>query len=149
MKTLWLILQHFKHRFLQSSPLYRRYTVSNVSSLSECFLERTFCDGAQFSYRIILNLLYGLETTSFQSGFNFGKQEKVCWGQVRRIGWMGHNRCLMFCQITADEKGRVSRRIVMVQHPSLVFPQFRPLPAHRARALKSAKTSWYSCLFTI
>jgi len=42
----------------------------------ECFLERTVCDGAQFSYRIFLNLLYGLETTSFQSGFKFGKQEK-------------------------------------------------------------------------
>jgi len=49
-------------------------------TLLECFLERTFCDGAQFSYRIFLNLLYGLETTYFQSGFKFGKQEKVCWG---------------------------------------------------------------------
>ena len=34
------------------------------------------------------------------------------------------------CQITADEERRVSRRIVVVQYPSLVFPQFRPLPAH-------------------
>jgi len=48
--------------------------------LLECFLESTYCDGAQFSYCIFLNLLYGLETTSFQSGFKFGKQEKVCWG---------------------------------------------------------------------
>ena len=47
--------------------------------LLECFLERTFCDSAQFSYLIFLNLLYGLETTSFQSGFEFGKQENVCW----------------------------------------------------------------------
>ena len=47
--------------------------------LFECFLERTFCDGAQFSYRIFLNLFYRLETTSFQSGFKFGKQEKFCW----------------------------------------------------------------------
>jgi hypothetical protein len=31
---------------------------------------------------------------------------------------MGHNGCLMFCQITADEEQRV------------VFPQFRPLLAH-------------------
>ena len=45
-----------------------------------CSLEHTFCDDAQFSYRIFLNLLYGLETTSFQSGFKSGKQEKVCWG---------------------------------------------------------------------
>jgi len=47
--------------------------------LLECLLERTFCDGPQFSYRIFLNLLYGLETTSFQSGFKSEKQEKVCW----------------------------------------------------------------------
>jgi hypothetical protein len=43
--------------------------------LLECFLERNVCDGAQLSYRTFLNLLYGLETTSFQSGFKFGKQE--------------------------------------------------------------------------
>ena len=48
--------------------------------LLECFLERSFCDGAEFSNRIFPNLLYGLETTSFQSGFKFGKQENVCWG---------------------------------------------------------------------
>jgi hypothetical protein len=75
-KTLLLILQHSKHCPLQSSPLYWRYTVPNFYPLLECFLERTFCDGEQFSYRSFLNLLYGLETTSFQSGFKFGKQEK-------------------------------------------------------------------------
>jgi len=48
--------------------------------LLEYFLERTFYDGAQFSCRIFLNLLYGLETTSFQSCFKFRKQEKVCRG---------------------------------------------------------------------
>ena len=79
-KTLLLILQHFKHRPPQSSPLYWQYTVPNVFSFLECLLERTFCDGAQFSCRIFLNLLYGLEKTSFQSGFKLGKQEKVCWG---------------------------------------------------------------------
>jgi hypothetical protein len=31
---------------------------------------------AQFCYRIFLNLTYGLETTFFQNGFKFGKQEK-------------------------------------------------------------------------
>ena len=42
-------------------------------------MERTCCDGAQFSYRIFLNLLYGFETTSFQSGFKLLKQENACW----------------------------------------------------------------------
>ena len=32
-KTLLLILQHFKHCPLQSSPVYWRYTVPNVSSI--------------------------------------------------------------------------------------------------------------------
>jgi len=31
------------------------------------FLESAFCEGSHFSYRIFLNHLYGLETTSFQS----------------------------------------------------------------------------------
>ena len=39
--------------------------------LLKCFLKRTFRDGAQFSYRIFLIILYGLETASFQSGFKF------------------------------------------------------------------------------
>jgi len=43
---------------------------------------------------------------------------------------MGHNGCLMYCQITADEERRLSRNVVVVLHPRLAFPQFRPLPAH-------------------
>jgi hypothetical protein len=43
-------------------------------------MERTFCDGAQFSHLIILILLYGLETMYFQSGFKFGEQKQVFWG---------------------------------------------------------------------
>jgi hypothetical protein len=42
-----------------------------------CLLERTFSDGAQFSYCIFLNLLCGLEKASFDSGFKFGKQENI------------------------------------------------------------------------
>ena len=36
-KILLLILQHFKHSLLQSSPLYWRYTVPNVSSIVGIF----------------------------------------------------------------------------------------------------------------
>jgi len=59
---------------------------------------------------------------------------------------MGYNGCLIFCQITADEERRVSRRIV-VQHPSL-FSHNSGLFL-RTAFLKRAKTSWYNCLFTI
>jgi hypothetical protein len=34
---------------------------------------------------------------------------------------MGHNGCLIFCQVTGDEERRVSRRTVVMQHPSLVY----------------------------
>jgi hypothetical protein len=43
-------------------------------------MERTSCEGAQFSYRIFLNLLYGLEKKSFQSGFKFRKKKKKIAG---------------------------------------------------------------------
>jgi len=52
-------------------------TPSPFLPLLECFRERTFCDGAQFSYCNVLNLLYGVEMTSFQIGVKFAKQEKV------------------------------------------------------------------------
>jgi hypothetical protein len=50
---------------------------STFLPLLKRFLERILFDGVQFSYRIFLNLLCGFETTCFQSGFKFGKQEKV------------------------------------------------------------------------
>jgi len=60
---------------------------------------------------------------------------------------MGHNGFLKFCQITADEERRVSRRIVVVLHPSLVFPQFRPLndlTVHKVPVLQ-LEMHEYSC----
>jgi hypothetical protein len=50
------ILQHFKHCPLQSSPLCWRYTVPNVSSIVGMLPGTHFSDGAQFSYRIFMNL---------------------------------------------------------------------------------------------
>jgi hypothetical protein len=44
--------------------------------LLECFLDRIFCDNALFSYRNVLNLLYGLEKTSFQSVLSLGNRKK-------------------------------------------------------------------------
>jgi len=44
---------------------------------------------ARFSYRIFLNLLYGLEKTSFQSGFKFGKTIKGMLGLSAENGVAG------------------------------------------------------------
>jgi hypothetical protein len=56
-----------------------RYTFPNFSSIVG-MLPVTQYDGVRFSYRVFLNLLYGLVTTSFQSGFKLEKQEKGSWG---------------------------------------------------------------------
>jgi len=48
--------------------------------LLEYFLEPTICDGARYSYRIFLYLLYSLEKNSFQTGFSISKQDKFCLG---------------------------------------------------------------------
>jgi len=79
MKTLLLILQDFKQCPFKVLPCTGNTLFPTFLPMLECFLERTFCDGVQFSYHIFPNLLYVLETP-FQSGFKFGKQEKVCWG---------------------------------------------------------------------
>jgi len=67
--TLLLILQHFKHCPLQLVHSTGDTPFPTFLPLLEFFLERTFCDGAQFSYLIFLNHLYGLQTTSFQIVF--------------------------------------------------------------------------------
>jgi len=71
-KTLLLILQHFKHCPLQSSPLHWRYTVPNISSIVGML------PGTHFvMVRSFHNLLYGLETMSFQSCLGNRKQAAV------------------------------------------------------------------------
>jgi hypothetical protein len=55
-KILLLILQHFKQCLLQSSPPTGDTPFPTFLPLFECLLERTFCDGAQFFYRIFLNI---------------------------------------------------------------------------------------------
>jgi hypothetical protein len=50
------IVQYFKHFPLQSSPSTGDTPFPVFLTLLECFLERTFCDGVQFSYRVFLNL---------------------------------------------------------------------------------------------
>jgi hypothetical protein len=79
-KTLLLIYSILSTVPFKVVPSTGDTPFSTFLPLLECFLELTFCDGAQFSYHIFLNLSYGLEMMSFPSGFKFGKQEEVCWG---------------------------------------------------------------------
>jgi hypothetical protein len=51
-----LILQHFKHCPYKVVTSIGDTPFHTFLPLLECFLERTFCEGAQFSYRIFLNL---------------------------------------------------------------------------------------------
>ena len=50
------ILQHVKHCPFKVVHSTGDTPFATFRPLLECFLERTFCDGAQFSYRIFLNL---------------------------------------------------------------------------------------------
>jgi hypothetical protein len=50
------ILQHFKHCPYKVVTSIGDTPFPTFLPLLECFLERNFCDGAQFSYRIFLNL---------------------------------------------------------------------------------------------
>ena len=96
----------------------------------ERFLERFFRNGKQLVRRIFLDLVNCVETASFQGRLLLRKQKKVCWSQIWRVGWLGYNGRFVFCQKIAHKEGRVSWCIVVVQHPTLVRPQLRPLPAY-------------------
>ena len=66
----------FKHCPLKVVPSTDDRPFTTFLLLLECFLECTFCDGMQFYYHIFLNLLYGLETTSFQVVLSVGNRKK-------------------------------------------------------------------------
>ena len=144
-KTLLLILQHFKHCPLQSSPLDWRNTVPNVSSIVGMLPGKHFlwCRAVLLSHFPESPLWFGNDVLSKW----FGKQEKVCWSYLWRVGWKGHNRCLMFCQITVDEERCVSRPLswcniqAWFSHISNLFLQ--------TASLERAKTFWYNCVFII
>jgi len=67
---------------------------------------------------------------SFQGRLQLRKQKKVQWRQIWRVGWLGYNGHFIFRQKIAHKERRVSWCIVVVQHPTLVRPQLRPLPAY-------------------
>jgi hypothetical protein len=74
LERLLLILQHCIFPF-KEVPSTGDTPFSIVLLSLECFLERTFCDGAQFSYRIFLNLLYGLKRHPFKVTLSFVNKE--------------------------------------------------------------------------
>ena len=93
----------------------------------ERFLESFFWNGEQLLCRIFLDLVRCVETASFQGRLQLRKQEKVRWSQIWRVGWLGYNSRFVFRQKIALKERQVSWRIVVVQHPTLVHPQPRPL----------------------
>jgi len=92
----------------------------------ECF----FQNGEQLLRRIFLDLIRCVETASFQGRLQLGKQKKVCWSHIWRVGWLGCNGRFIFHQKIARKEWQVSWCIFVVQHPTLVRPQLRPLPAY-------------------
>jgi len=92
----------------------------------KCF----FQNGEQLIRRIFLDLVNCVETASFQGRLQLRKQKKVRWSQIWRLGWLGYKGRFVFRQKIAHKEGRVSWCIVVVQHPTLVRPQLRPLPTY-------------------
>lgn len=147
-KTEWLILQHFKH----SPPLKVVPSVGNTPfqtflPILEILLECTYWDGRHVSCRIILNLLYVYEMTSFQSSFDERNRKKAAEDRSGVLGGWTTNKSLVFRQITVSEERYMSRLFVMVQHPSVVFSIIQVSSC--TASLKRAKISWCKCLFTI
>ncbi len=56
------------------------------------------------------------EVMTLQMALDAGKQEKVCWGQIQRVGWMGKESCCSAHHETSGLAGAVCRSIVMMQN---------------------------------
>jgi len=77
---------------------------------------------------------------SFKVDFQLRKQKKVRWSKIWRVGWLGYNGRFIFRQKIAHKEWRLSWCIVVVQHPTLVCPQLRPLPAY---GFPQTLQNWY------
>ena len=99
-------------------------------STLEHFLESFFQNGEQLLCQIFLDLVKCVETASFQGRLQLRKQKKVHRSQIWRVEWLGYNGHFVFRQKIVHKERRVSWCIVVVQHPTLVRPQRRPLLAY-------------------
>ena len=86
----------------------------------ERVLERVLRNGAKVPYRIFYYLFYGLKSATFQWGFLTSVTRKSPQGPNLRVGSLGDKSRLMFRQKFTVNEWRVSRCIVMVQHPGLL-----------------------------
>ena len=97
--------------------------------LLKCFLEHTFYNGHSSLIKFFWISSMVLNQRPLKVVLSLGNRIKSA-GAKSRDGWLGHNGYLILCRLTADEELRVTWHIVMLQHPSVVFTQFRPLPEH-------------------
>jgi hypothetical protein len=116
LKHLLTSLQFNKTYLFQSTPILSIHCF-------QCSFHfwNTFCRIASRSIVNIFHLFYHLKSANFQSEFQTGGKG-VCRGQVWRVRWLEDNSHLVLCQKFTGEEQRVSRCVVVVQHPGLVSP---------------------------
>jgi hypothetical protein len=52
----------------------------------------------QFGPYDFLNVFNILKPLSFEGSFHFGKEKKICWGKIRRLGWVAYLHNTVFGQ---------------------------------------------------
>ena len=114
-------------------PFWLNTPTPTVFPLLETFLEFFFLKCVKDALRICLDVFNRVKSLPFQWKFQFRKQVEV----RRGIGWLWKHRNFEFGQKFNDWEGTVGRDIVVVEHPTPVFPQCRPfLPHLFAQTLK-------------
>ena len=117
--NLLLYLQPNQTFQLQNTPLHSWYTAPNVFSSPATHPGTCFAgwrDGPISNF-----LLFPLlsEIGDLLVWISTWEQEKVCRGQIWRAGRLEDNSRLMLRQKFTDKEWRMSRCIVMVQHPGV------------------------------
>ena len=128
---LLLYLQLNQTCLLQSTPLHSWYTAPNVFSSSEtrpgtCFAGWREGPLSNFLLSPLSSEIGDLLVRILTSGTRKSSQGP---NLEIRAAWGGNSHPMLRLKFT-DEEWRVSRCIVMVQHPGVICPRLRPLPSH-------------------
>ena len=107
-------------------PFWPNTPTPTVFPLLETFLEFFFPKCVKDALRIYLHVFNRVKSLPFQWKF----QVEVRRGYIRGIGRLWKHRNFEFGQKFNDWEGTMGRGIVVVEHPTPVFPQCRPFLPH-------------------
>ena len=126
MKNLYLFIQI---NFIPFKVIPSRYNalMPKFFPIVETLVKCDFRNYLQSLLRFGLYIFNRVKTVSLEWSFEFGEWPEVTKSQIRQIWWLWNEMRLVFSEKVTKNECSVRQRIIVVQKPTVVFPQIRPL----------------------